>query len=207
VEAGVELLITLGVAIFVYELYVWLPKGTRWLEERAFRLLPPEEERTREEWAAMLLDFPNTLLRLAHALSLLHRARLINFAAVSKVADHFDLLLTDAIAAQRIHQAQVYDFQIINRSMERTIVRQLEWLAMRRRTDEAFRTKLGEATELCRLHTSKVDAVCNVADRVIKKNAKNTWRAQGIFAQKPSVRQGSQSRLLGRNGPRACCSA
>jgi hypothetical protein len=61
-------LIGLLIAVLVYEIYVWEPKLSAWLVELAVKLLPSaDQDRYREQWKADLFDYPNSLVRLAHA--------------------------------------------------------------------------------------------------------------------------------------------
>lgn len=74
-----ELVISVVVGILIVEAYVWLPKISDWLIERAVqRLRSEDQDRCREEWLAGLDALPNTVIKLVHALSYLGAARRIN---------------------------------------------------------------------------------------------------------------------------------
>jgi hypothetical protein len=65
-----ELVISLLIGVLLVELYAWLPTISEWFVELAIRHLHAEDqERFREEWKANLNDFPNTIVKLVHALS------------------------------------------------------------------------------------------------------------------------------------------
>jgi hypothetical protein len=65
----VELLISLGLGMAMYELYAWLPVISRWLLGLAVRRLPPaKQERYREEWTAHLEDLPTSMAQVLHAI-------------------------------------------------------------------------------------------------------------------------------------------
>jgi hypothetical protein len=84
-----ELVISVIVGILIVEAYVWLPKISEWLIERAVqRLRSEDQDRCREEWKAGLDALPNTVIKLVHALSYLGAARRIN-------ADFFENKLTE----------------------------------------------------------------------------------------------------------------
>jgi hypothetical protein len=84
-----ELVISVVVGILIVEAYVWLPKISEWLIERAVqRLRSEDQDRCREEWKAGLDALPNTAIKLVHALSYLGAARRIN-------ADFFENKLTE----------------------------------------------------------------------------------------------------------------
>jgi hypothetical protein len=73
-----ELLISIVVGLALMELYAWVPALCQWLVGRAASQVPTEyEHRCREEWEASLEALPNTVVRLAHALSYCWAARRI----------------------------------------------------------------------------------------------------------------------------------
>ena len=74
-----ELVISVVVGILIFEAYVWLPKISEALIERAVqRLRSEDQDRCREEWKAGLDALPNTVIKLVHALSYLGAANRIN---------------------------------------------------------------------------------------------------------------------------------
>lgn len=84
-----ELVISVVIGILIVEAYVWLPKISEWLIERAVqRLRSEDQDRCREEWKAGLDALPNTVIKLVHALSYLGAAHRIN-------ADVFENKLTE----------------------------------------------------------------------------------------------------------------
>jgi hypothetical protein len=103
-----ELVISIGVGVVLIELYAWLPAITNWLLERAVRRLRPEvQEHWREDWRANLDTFPNTLVKLLHAVSYVHGASTINadfadalFDEFSQSLDAVDVLIGEMIANQ-----------------------------------------------------------------------------------------------------------
>ncbi len=67
-----ELVISVVIGILIVEAYVWLPKISEWLIERAVQCLRSEDQdRCREEWKAGLDALPNTVIKLVHAFSIL----------------------------------------------------------------------------------------------------------------------------------------
>jgi hypothetical protein len=66
-----ELLISIIVGLLVMEVYSWLPSLCDKLVEQAVRRVrPKDQDRCREEWSAGLVELPNTLYRLVHAVSI-----------------------------------------------------------------------------------------------------------------------------------------
>jgi hypothetical protein len=95
-----ELVISVVVGILIVEAYVWLPKISEWLIERAVQCLRSEDQdRCREEWKAGLNALPNTAIKLVHALSYLGAARRIN-------ADFFENKVTEinALIEECVHK-------------------------------------------------------------------------------------------------------
>jgi len=95
-----ELLISVIVGILIVEAYVWLPKISEWLIERAVQRLRSEDQvRCREEWKAGLDALPNTVIKLVHALSYRGAARRIN-------ADFFENKLNEinALIEECVHK-------------------------------------------------------------------------------------------------------
>lgn len=91
-----ELLIALILSFVTYEAYIWLPNITDWLLARAIRRLPEcDRERCQEEWKAALDSLPNSLYRVAHAMSFVVAARLIDTERADAVLEVVDLTLTD----------------------------------------------------------------------------------------------------------------
>jgi len=67
----VDILVSVAKALFLTELYAWLPRISNWLVRfAASRLVVDERDRYTEEWTAHLNDYPNSLVRVVHALSL-----------------------------------------------------------------------------------------------------------------------------------------
>ena len=65
-----ELVTALLLPILLVELYTWLPAISEWvLEFNVRRLCVENREQFREEWKANLDAFPNTIVKLIHALS------------------------------------------------------------------------------------------------------------------------------------------
>jgi len=102
----------LATSFLLIEMYAWLPGFSTWLLERAVRQLALEDrERCREEWASALEAYPNTVVRLCHALSFLSAARSMKadsdatrvLAAINEVmADRANILTNVAALRSRI---------------------------------------------------------------------------------------------------------
>jgi hypothetical protein len=74
-----ELVTALLLPILLIELYTWLPVISEWvLEVNVRRLCVEDREQFREDWKANLDAFPNTLVKLIHALSYTAAASRIN---------------------------------------------------------------------------------------------------------------------------------
>src|SRR2546430_16178812 len=74
-----ELLISILIGILTIEAYAWLPQLSHWLIDRAVERLRKEDQvRCREEWRAGLATLPNTIVRLAHAISCIGAATKMN---------------------------------------------------------------------------------------------------------------------------------
>jgi hypothetical protein len=58
-------------ALLVTELYIWLPRLSRWIVKRCVLRLPEAlQERYREEWEGTFSELPSSILLVVHALSL-----------------------------------------------------------------------------------------------------------------------------------------
>ena len=91
-----ELVTSLIVGALLIEAYAWLPKITEWLLEQAVGQLPVEDqERCRDEWKAGLDDFPNTIVKLVHALSFQGAAIRISADILEAKIEETDRLLHD----------------------------------------------------------------------------------------------------------------
>jgi hypothetical protein len=65
-----ELVTALLLPILLIELYTWLPTISEWvLELNVRRLCVEDQEQFREDWKANLNEYPNTMVKLVHALS------------------------------------------------------------------------------------------------------------------------------------------
>jgi hypothetical protein len=74
-----ELVTALLLPILLAELYTWLPAISEWvLEFNVRRLCVENREQFRAEWKANLDAFPNTIVKLIHALSYTVAALRIN---------------------------------------------------------------------------------------------------------------------------------
>lgn len=74
-----ELITALLLPILLVELYTWLPAISEWvLELNVRRLCIENRDQFREEWKANLDAFPNTIVKLIHALSYTVAASRIN---------------------------------------------------------------------------------------------------------------------------------
>jgi len=66
----ISIVIAIVVGVLLTEGYAWLPGVAKWLVEQAVsQLIPGERDRYREEWNAHLQEFPNSVVKVAHALS------------------------------------------------------------------------------------------------------------------------------------------
>jgi hypothetical protein len=103
----VELLITIVIGLGLMEFYAWLPRACEWLVEFAVSLLPPEErERWRAEFQSSQNAFPQTSLRLLHALSLCWgTARMSYCLALADLEDEFEGNYAQFIKAHSTHCA------------------------------------------------------------------------------------------------------
>src|SRR5580704_13744526 len=120
-EDCMELVISVVIGILIVEAYVWLPKISEWLIERAVQCLRSEDQdRCREEWKAGLDALPNTVIKLVHAFSYLGAARRIN-------ADCFENKLTEinALIEECVHKhsGQVAFFGASKKQLGRPPVR------------------------------------------------------------------------------------
>jgi hypothetical protein len=104
-----ELVTALLLPILLVELYTWLPAISEWvLEFNVRRLCVENREQFREEWKANLDAFPNTIVKLIHALSYTVAASKIN----KELFD--DNLATIGQKLQQIsdtHRIDICDFQ------------------------------------------------------------------------------------------------
>jgi hypothetical protein len=92
-----ELVISAIIGLLVCEVYVWLPKISDWLLERAVcRLQPETQERCREEWKAYLNDLPNTVVKLIHAVSYHYAVERINAEFIDAKCEELDCAIRSA---------------------------------------------------------------------------------------------------------------
>lgn len=90
----ISIVISMIVGALLIEGYAWLPRLSKWMIERAVRRLRIEDQaRCREEWAAGMNDFPNTIVCLVQAMSLFNSAAEINEEAFRTRFDDLDDLL------------------------------------------------------------------------------------------------------------------
>lgn len=131
-----ELVISVVVGVLIVEAYVWLPKVSEWLIERAVqRVRSEDQDRCREEWKAGLDALPNTAIKLAHALSYHGTARRIN-------ADFFENELTEINAlikeCDHKHSGLVVRFGAWKESLGRLTRQWLDLLLSRQELGLAF---------------------------------------------------------------------
>jgi hypothetical protein len=123
-----ELLISIAITLLIAEVYVWLPRLSDWLVDRAvLRLADEMQDRYREEWKSHLHSLPNSIVRLVEALSLLgpHTANDINDAHFSARTREFDGAL-DTLANQHDALAQKIRSLVVKATMNRETIVGLE---------------------------------------------------------------------------------
>jgi hypothetical protein len=118
-----ELVISIVIGIVIVEIYAWLPGiSAQFLESAVQKLRKDDRDRCREEWSAGLALLPNTLVRLAHAVSFIGAARRIN-------KEYFDASLTEIDASLNElakKRAKVADFCANSPSTVTTTKKNLE---------------------------------------------------------------------------------
>jgi hypothetical protein len=104
-----EYITALLLGLVVVEIYAWLPRVSRWIGERAVRLLPKENrERWREEFQEGQDSLPQTAWRFVNALTLCYGALQIRRdLATADREDAFAMLEDEVTAALSTYQGMV----------------------------------------------------------------------------------------------------
>jgi len=164
-----ELVISLLVGVLLVELYSWLPMISAWLLELAIQHLPAEiQERFREEWQAHLNDFPNSLMKMTHALSYMTAIIRINSEYCETKFCEINCIF---VALSRKHNANLIAFRAVQSNAAETqgLIRKLEGVVEQStvRGTEPIR-KLGHAyiDAFSRSHGLVIEMIDNASTKV-----------------------------------------